>query len=77
MSPADSDLLELLSEEETARVVSAETSWLCEGDEYVDLDAIDRGVQRADATIGHERHRVLARRAIHKKTWKRVVARLG
>ncbi len=78
MSTIDAqELLELLSEEETSRVVPAETSWLSEGDEFVDLDAVHRGVQRANATVGRKRHRVLARRAIHARTWKRVVARLG
>ena len=76
MSTIDSELLELLSDEEAARVTPAETSWLSEGDEYVDLDAVDHGVLRARATSGRRRHRILARRALREETWDRVVERL-
>jgi hypothetical protein len=41
-------ILRLLSDDEIARVSTAETAaGLADGDEYVDLDAPDRGVQRA------------------------------
>jgi len=77
MSTVDSEkLLELLSDEEAARVAPAETSWLSEGDEYVDLDAVEHGVLRARATTGRRRHHILARRAIRQETWERVVDRL-
>ncbi len=77
MSTVESqDLLQLLSDEEAARVAPAETSWLHEGDEYVDLDAVQHGVQRARGTSGRRRHRILARRAIRQETWERVVDRL-
>ncbi len=46
-------ILELLSDEETARVSTAETATaLTEGAEYVDLEQLDRGVQRAKAAAG-------------------------
>ncbi|HSQ64484.1 MAG TPA: hypothetical protein VLM85_14770 [Polyangiaceae bacterium] len=77
MSTVESqDLLQLLSEDESARVAHADTSWLNEGDEYVDLDAPKHGVQRARATSGRRRHRVLSRRAIRDPTWELIVARL-
>ncbi len=78
MSTVESrDLLQLLAEDETARVAHADTSWLNEGEEYVDLDAVHHGVQRARATSGRRRHRVLSRRALRQQTWERVVARLN
>jgi hypothetical protein len=77
MTIESQDLLRLLGDDESARVAHADTSWLSEGDEYVDLDAVDHGVQRARATSGRRRHRVLSRRALRLGTWERVMARLN
>ena len=42
-------LLELLSDEEIAKVSTAEAaSGLSQGDEYVDLEHLDQGVRRSD-----------------------------
>jgi hypothetical protein len=51
-------ILGLLSDEETAKVSTAEgVSGLTEGAEYLDLEHLDRGIQRAKAstavTMGH------------------------
>jgi hypothetical protein len=71
-------ILKLLSDEETARVSTAETaSGLKEGAEYVDLEHLDRGVQRAKAatkvTMGH----ALPRSAVSGATWSKVIAQLA
>ena len=45
-------ILKLLSDEENAKVSSAEGSAvLAQGEEYVDLEHLDRGIQRADAAM--------------------------
>jgi hypothetical protein len=69
-------LLKLLSDDEVARVSTAETAArLADGDDYVDLQQLDRGVQRATgatASIGH----LLPRKAVREATWSAIVARL-
>jgi hypothetical protein len=69
-------ILKLLSDDETASVSNAETApRLQDGDEYIDLERIDRGVQKAPGThtpMG----RVLPRKAVHAATWTRIVAQL-
>ena len=43
------NILMLVSDDEVARVSTAETApRLAEGDEFLDLDQLERGVQRAD-----------------------------
>ena len=72
-------ILKLLSDEENANVSSAEGSaGLSQEEEYVDLEHLDRGVQRADAamtkgTIGH----IAPRRAVHGETWSKILAQLA
>jgi len=72
-------ILKLLSDEENAKVSSAEgAGGLAQGEEYVDLEHLDRGIQRADATmtkgaIGH----ILPRRAVHGETWSKILAQLA
>ena len=71
-------ILRLLSDDEIARVSTAETATgLADGDEYVDLDAPDWGVQRAPerpvTPMGH----VLTRKAVLDKTWRDIVILLA
>jgi hypothetical protein len=48
-------ILNLLSDEENARVSTAEAApRLAEGAEYLDLERLDRGVQRASATTANK-----------------------
>ena len=70
-------ILKLLSDEETARVSTAEgASGLIEGAEYLDLEHLDQGVQRAKAatavTMGH----VLPRSAVRDETWRKILTQL-
>ena len=66
-------VLKLLSDAEVASVSTAETAdRLLDGEEYLDLQQLGRGVQRAvgvNANMG----RVLPRKAIHEATWSRVL----
>jgi hypothetical protein len=71
-------ILMLLSNEETARVSTAEDKpELAAGAEYLDLDFLDRGVQRASpataVTMGH----VLPRSAVRQETWHHILAQLA
>jgi hypothetical protein len=75
---ARDDILKLLSDDEIAKVSSAEAaSGLTEGAEYLDLEHLDEGVQRAKAatkvTMGH----VLPRSAVGGETWSKVLAQLA
>jgi hypothetical protein len=71
-------ILRLLSDNEVARVSTAETaSRLAESDEYVDLEAPDEGVQRVRGNDGVPMGRVLPRKAVHEKTWQEIVALLS
>ena len=70
-------ILELLSDEEVARVATAETkASLIDGEQYLDLDHLDRGVLTASgpaAPIG----RVLPRRVISDQTWREIETHLA
>ena len=76
MEDWDRQLLKLLSDEENAKVSTAESaSRLAEGQEYLDLEHVDQGVQRAKATttMGH----VLPRSAVSDETWRRILTQLA
>jgi hypothetical protein len=70
-------VLKLLSDSEIASVSTAESApRLADGDEYLDLTQLARGVQRApgpSTPMGH----VLPKKAVHEATWKKIVAHLA
>jgi hypothetical protein len=70
-------ILKLLSDDEVARVSTAEVAArLSDGDEYLDLGHLDLGVRRAlgtNAPMG----RVLPRKAVHEKTWGKILTQLA
>lgn len=71
-------ILKLLSDDEIARVSTAETAThLVEGDEYVDLEAPDQGVRTALGGSNARLGRVLPRKAILEKTWREILALLS
>lgn len=68
-------LLKLLSDEEIARVSTAETRvGLAPGDEYIDLEQIEQGEQMAPGATSMGR--VLPRKAVDESTWQSVLAEL-
>ncbi|MEO7730842.1 MAG: hypothetical protein ABIY55_07725 [Kofleriaceae bacterium] len=70
-------ILKLLSEVELARVSSAETAArLSNGDEYLDLAQLGQGVRRAPAEVTPQ-GRMLPRKAVRGRTWKRILAVLA
>jgi hypothetical protein len=70
-------ILELLSDEEVAKVSTAETQVrLADGDEYLDLEKLDEGVRQAHGqttVMG----RLLPRSAVRDATWSKIVSHLG
>lgn len=68
-------ILNLLSDDEVARVSNAASApRLREGDEFLDLDALPRGVQRAHGRT--ELGGVLPRNAVHEDTWSKILTQL-
>ena len=62
-------ILKLLSDDEVAKVCTAETAArLAENEEYLDLEHLEVGVQKARLG-GPVMGRVLPRAAVHEKTW--------
>lgn len=67
----------LLSDDEVACVCTAETAVrLREGEEYLDLDALDEGVRSALGTSPNM-SRLLLRRAVSKETWGKILEKLA
>ena len=69
-------VLMLLSDDEVAAVATAETATrLPEGEEYLDMEQLEEGVQRA-----HQKKtpmgRVLPKRSIHRDTWNKILQQL-
>ena len=71
------NVLKLLSDGEVASVSTAETALLLlDGEEYLDLEHLDRGVQKTGKSPTVMAG-VLPRRTVHKDTWEKIVALLG
>lgn len=70
-------VLDLLSDAENARVATGVTALhMAEGDEYVDLEHLDRGVQHATATTVLTINTPVPRSAVNQETWERIISRL-
>lgn len=70
-------ILKLLTGAEISSVSRAETSArLGEGDEYIDLQNLERGVRRAGRTLT-PMGRVLPRKAVTESTWLKIVEQLA
>jgi hypothetical protein len=70
-------VLKLLSDAEIASVSTAESApRLAHGDEYLDLEHLDQGVQRAHGPTPHMGS-VLPRKAIHAETWRKILKQLA
>lgn len=70
-------ILTMLSDQEVGSVSTAEAaSHLSSGEEYLDLEELDRGVQvahGASVPMG----RVLPRRAVRELTWNKILTKLA
>ena len=71
-------IVKLLSDEETAKVSTAEAAIsIAEGAEYLDLQHIDQGIQRANAAIKVTLPHIVPRSAVSGGTWKKILAHLA
>lgn len=68
-------IMNLLSDDEIVSVSAAETARLSEGDEYLDLDHLDRGVRRATG-VATAMATVLAKSAVAETTWNKILTQL-
>jgi hypothetical protein len=67
-------ILKLLSDDEVAKVSSAEGSVaLAIGAEYLDLEQLDRGVQFAKASAKVNMGHVIPRTSVSSETWQRII----
>lgn len=68
-------ILRLLTDVEVARVSTAETApRLGAGEEYIDLEQIEQGVQRAPTTSGM--NNILPKKAVSRNTWDEILLEL-
>jgi hypothetical protein len=71
-------VLKLLTDDEMARVSTAETAaGLTAGQEYLDLEHLDKGVLVYNTASNVEMGHVLPRRAVGAPTWTKIVAQLN
>ena len=71
------NILKLLSDDEVASVSTAEAaSSLASGEEFLDLEQLGRGVQKARSTAP-AMGRVLPRKAVHDQTWRKILAEVA
>lgn len=70
-------VLKLLSDEEVGRISMAETATkLTDGEEYLDLEALDKGVQKAGGAATPMGH-VLPKSAVQDETWAAILQHLA
>jgi len=70
-------ILKILTDDEVASVSTAETeTHLADGDEYLDLEKLEQGVRRSGGT-SVPTGRVLPRKAVHAKTWSKILTKLA
>ena len=71
-------ILKLLSNDEIAKVSMAEAaSGLAKGDEYLDLEHLDRGVLRAEPSIKVAMGHVVPRGAVSAESWSKILVQLA
>ena len=70
-------IMQLLSDDEIASVSTAETAKrLVDGDEFLDLEDLDEGVQKASGS-NTPMGRILPKKAVHPVTWEKILAQLA
>ena len=70
-------IMKMLNDAEVATVSTAEGSpHLTDGDEYIDLASLDRGVQRSGKGRATSVGNLLPRKAVHEQTWAKILDHL-
>ncbi len=68
----------LLTDEENARVTTAEAgASLVEGSEFLDLEHLERGIQRSAGTAAPEMAHIIPRSSVGNDTWSKIVSHLS
>jgi hypothetical protein len=71
-------IMDLLSDEEMAKVSTSETAAkLADTEEYLDLRHLDLGVQRATSTTTVDMGHIIPRSGVHAKTWTKILAKMA
>jgi hypothetical protein len=71
-------ILKLMSNDEIAKVSTAETSaGLKAGDEYLDLEHLEQGIQQADTATPLSMGQAVPRSAVSSETWSKILAQLA
>ena len=66
-------ILNLLSDEETAKVSKKETATtLIPGDDYLDLENLEQGIRQAKSTVNVSAKNILPRSAVSAATWSKI-----
>lgn len=72
-----SRILQLLSDDDVARVSRAESEpRLNDGDEYLDLERLEQGVRRAAGASPSASH-LLPRKTVRENTWRMILTQLA
>jgi hypothetical protein len=75
---ARNSIMMLLTNEENSRVTTAEARGsLSDGSEYLDLEHLDRGIQRVSGADHPEMAHVIPRSAVGNDTWSKIVTHLS
>jgi hypothetical protein len=71
-------ILKMLSDEEMAKVGTAESATgLKEGEQYLDLEHLDKGIQHAQASMSKlTTSHIVPRSAVRGETWSKILAQL-
>ena len=70
-------IMKLLSDDEVAKVGTAQSAArLSEGEEYVDLEQLDKGVRCTDG-VSPSMGTVLPKKSVHAATWSKIVSSLS
>jgi hypothetical protein len=71
-------ILKLMSNDEIAKVSTAETAvGLKAGDEYLDLEHLEHGIQQAGLTATVNMGQAVPRSAVSNETWSRILDQLA
>jgi hypothetical protein len=70
-------ILNLLSDEEIARISMAETRRPASGEDYIDLERPEDGVRKVDGSEPARPGDILPRSAVREQTWTAILAQIG
>lgn len=70
-------ILKILSDNEVTKVSKEEEpTELVDGDEYIDLDHLEKGVQQVHQYLKQNTENVIPRSAVSEETWSKIIKKL-